>query len=300
MKAPLVGAALVVLYTGLMTAADGITKFVAGSYAAPQVLALSAMMIAALSLGFASAGGRAGAGGQVVGLKVQSVGVMGLRTLLTIIATLGFFYAFKLLPFADVFLFVGLIPLVAAVLSGPVLNERPRLVAWIALCIGVGGCLMLMPGGLSGFQVGHFAALVGVFAGTGSMLAARVIAKVERVPLAQVFWPNLGLAITMCVALPFVWAPISLVDLGFIAAYSLALFFARYVVVEALRLLPTYVATPLMNLQFVWMVIVGMVFFNETPALATILGAGLVISSGLWLVFDEHSAASKSDFVPAE
>lgn len=286
MKTVWVGAFLVVLYTGLMTAVDGITKFIAGGYEAPQLFALASFFVVAMSLAMAKFSGD----GVATGLRIVSVKTMALRSVLTVVASVCFFQAFAALQLADVFLFVGLIPLISASLSGPFLNERPRPLAWVALTVGLGGIIFLLPGGVSGISLGHIWAFAAALSGAGSMMAARAIARVERVPLAQVLWPNLALMLSMAVALPFVWKEISLADLGFILIYAIALFAARYVVVEALRLLPTYVATPLMNLQFVWMVIVGLVFFNETPTLGTILGAMLVIASGLWLVVEEGLA----------
>ena len=284
------GAALVVIYTGMMAAADGITKFIAGGYAAPQLFVLSSALVLAFTMGAARAQGKRA----VEGIRMRSVKAMVVRSALTVVASVAFFQAFRLLPFADVFLFIGLIPMIAAALSGPVLNETPRPMAWAALALGAGGVLFLMPGGLSGAQAGHGWALLAALSGTGSMLAARVIAKVERVPLAQVFWPNAALMVAMALALPMVWTPMSVLDLGWVAAYAAALFAARYVVAEALRLLPAYVATPLMNLQFVWMVAIGFVAFGEIPTLGTMMGVTLVIGSGLWLVADEGLARARA------
>lgn len=292
MKGAGLGAALVVVYTGMMAGADGITKLIAGGYAAPQLFALSALIVVGLSMLGARQGGMGG------GLALRSVRAMAVRSALTVVASVAFFQAFRLLPFADVFLFIGLIPLIAAALSGPVLGEMPRPMAWAALMVGACGVFFLMPGGLGAMQAGHFWALLAAVTGTGSMLGARLIARVERVPLAQVFWPNLALMLSMGLALPFVWKPMSLVDLGWIVAYAGFLFAARYVVAEALRLLPAYVATPLMNLQFVWMVMIGFVGFGEVPAMGTMLGVTLVVASGMWLVLEEHMARAR--VIPAE
>ncbi|NIY99202.1 DMT family transporter [Salipiger sp. HF18] len=261
-RTALVGAGLVALYTGAIAAADGITKLVAGSYAAPQLFALSSGLVILLSLGAARKSGE--------GLRVRSRGAMALRSVLTVLAAIGFFQAFRLLPFADVFLFIALVPAV-----------------WAALTVGVVGLLCLMPAGRMTFDIGHLWALFAALTGTGSMVAARYIARVERVPLAQVFWPNLAVMICMGVALPFVWQPMPLADLGWVAAYALFLFAARWLSVEALRLLPAYVATPLMNLQFVWMVAIGWFGFGELPGAATLLGVTLVVGSSMWLVADE-------------
>ncbi len=280
MNASIVGAALAVLFTGMIAAADGITKLVSGSYEAPQLYALSAGLVVLMS-----AGATRMSKGET--LRIKSVKAMALRSALTVVAAVAFFQAFRLLPFADVFLFIGLIPLIAAALSGPMLGETPRPLAWIALSLGAGGVLFLLPGGISGAQAGHLWAVLAALSGATSMLLSRVIAKVERAPLAQVFWPNLGLALVMAVALPFVWKPMGLMDGVWIVAYAGFLFGARYVSAEAMRLLPAYVAMPVMNVQFVWMVGIGIFAFGEVPSVGTVLGVMLVIASGLWLVAEE-------------
>lgn len=280
----LAGAGLIVAFTGMMAGADGITKLIAGQYAAPQLFAISGLIVCAITL----IGAKTRAGGIAAGLHTASRQAMAIRAGLTVLASIAFFQAFRALPLADVFLFIALIPILAAALGGPILGEAPRPSAWVAVLVGLGGMLFLLPGGISTAQIGHAWALLAAVSGCGSMLAARHIARVERVPLAQVFWPNAALMLVMGAALPFVWQPMSLGDIGWVLAYSALLFGARYVSAEALRLLPAHVALPLMNLQFVWMVAIGLVVFDEVPGTGTIMGALLVVASGLWLIAEEH------------
>jgi drug/metabolite transporter (DMT)-like permease len=199
----------------------------------------------------------------------------------------AFFYAFRLLPFAEVFLFIAMIPLFTALLSGPVLGEAVRPQAWGAVMLGFVGLLCLAPGGLQTLGLGHAVALAAVLLGTVSMMASRYIGIRDGNLLAQVFWPNLALAAASACALPFVWAPMGLGDLGWACAYAVLLFAARWVLVGALRALPAYVVTPLMNLQFLWMVAIGAAVFGEVPGAALYLGAALVITAGAWLIYDQ-------------
>lgn len=105
--------------------------------------------------------------------------------------------------------------------------------------------------------------------------------------LAQVFFPNAVLFVAMACFLPLVWVPMQASDLGWILLYSFLAFAGRWIIVLAFGLLPAYVATPLMNLQFVWMVAIGFVAFGEVPEAGTVIGVLLVICSSLWLVRDE-------------
>lgn len=282
-RAATLGAILVVVYTALISSADAITKLIAGGYAAPQLFCLSGLIVMGLSV----ASDRHPS--QRRGLATQCPRAMALRAGATVLASVCFFYAFRYLPFAEVFLFVGLMPILAGLMSGLILDEAVRPAAWAALFAGFIGVLCLFPTGLAGVSLGHAFALGGAVTGTFSMVMARYIGRFETNALAQVFYPNMAIFVTMALALPFVWRPMPLTDLGWAAVYAVLLFGARWLLVVALRLLAAHAVTPLMNLQFVWMVIMGAVFFDEFLAPGSYLGVAIVIGSGLFLVWDQFT-----------
>jgi len=289
------GAGLTVVYTALISSADAITKMFAASYAAPQLFALSGAIVALLAL----VCNRAGPNPR--GVATRCPRAMALRSAATVLGAGAFFYAFRLLPFAEVFLFIAMIPLITALLSGPILGEAVRPQAWGAVMLGIVGLLCLAPDGLQALSLGHAVALAAVLLGTISMMASRYIGTRDGNLLAQVFWPNLALAAVSACALPFVWAPMELVDLGWACAYAALLFGARWVLVAAFRALPAYVITPLMNLQFLWMVAIGAAVFGEVPGAAIYLGAALVISAGAWLIYDQAFPGGEArKVIPAE
>lgn len=288
------GVGLTALYTFLISSADAITKLFAASYAAPQLYALSGGLVAVLSVLANRKGGR------WRGMRTACPRAMGIRVVSTVAATGAFFYAFALLPFAEVFLFIALVPLLSALLSGPVLGETVRPQIWIALSLGTVGVLCLFPGGFSSVSVGHGLAFVAVVLGTVSMVASRYIGVRDGNILAQVFYPNLALMLVMGAALPFVFVPMAIIDLGWIMLYATCLFGARWVLVAALRALPAYVVTPLMNLQFLWMVLMGFLFFGEVPQAGVYLGAAMIIVAGCWLVWDQNRDSNTKGVLPAE
>ncbi|MDU9003823.1 DMT family transporter [Sedimentitalea todarodis] len=293
MRAAAFGAALVVIYTALISSADAITKLIAGGYAAPQLFCLSGLIVVALC---ALADRHRS---QQRGFRTHCPRAMALRAGATVLAAVSFFYAFRHLPFAEVFLFIGLMPILAGLMSGLILGEHVRPAAWAALVAGFVGVMCLFPTGLGSVTVGHGFALAAAVFGTLSMIMARFIGRYESNSLAQVFYPNLAIFGVMALALPFVWQPMPLSDLGLIVAYAALLFGARWLLVVALRLLAAYAVTPLMNLQFVWMVGLGAAFFGEFPAPGTYLGVAIVIGSGLFLVWDQFVPATTRPAVPS-
>ena len=291
----LVGVGLTTAYTLLISSADAITKLFAAQYAAPQLFALSGGLVA-----FFSILANRNPNGTWRGLRTVCPRAMAVRAVATVAGTLAFFYAFRFLPFAEVFLFIALIPLIAALLSGPVLGEPVQKQVWCALAFGVLGMACLFPTGFDSIGPGHFVAFCAVCLGTVSMVASRYIGQRDDNLLAQVFYPNLALMAVMLCALPFVFAPMSLRDVGLATTYAGLLFLARWLLVTALSLMPAYVVTPLMNLQFIWMVIIGFFVFSEKPGAGVYIGAFVIIAAGGWLVWDQSRPSPKNMVMPAQ
>lgn len=302
MRTPLLmGVVLLVVSTLSATLADGTVKDLSERLEAPQVFFLSGVLMALFSLTVARAGSRSGL---FTGSCLRTTQPMLLmwRSVATVAASLGFFYAIALIPLAEIFLFIGLMPLMSALMSRAALGERVDPLGWAGLGLGLLGVMMLFPDGLSGLSLGHVAGFCGAFAGTVSLVLSRMMARRESNTLVQVFYPNLALAGVALLMLPAVWAPMGLLDLGRIVLYSALLFAARWTMVLVMQRLRAPVALPLMNIQFVWMVAVGFVFFAEVPAVSTVVGAALVMLAGAIALLEQARVERRVQpaAVPAE
>lgn len=277
-KNVLIGAALVVLYTLISAASDAAAKFISLDFAAPQLFALSGGLVALFSV---LAAGRKG---NLQELRTSQPLPIFWRSVMTVVSAVLFFYAMRALPLAEVFVFVGLMPIMAALLTPLILKERVDASAWVILLLGFVGVLCLFPEGVAGISTAHIVAFFASLTGVVSLVIARLVGKREKRPLALVFYPYFAMFAVMSVALPFVYQPMSYTEFGVAIVYSLFLFFGRYLLVRALTLAPTHVVMPVMNLQFLWMVALGGVFFAERPGLHVIIGAIVVIGSCIALV----------------
>jgi len=56
---------------------------------------------------------------------------------------------------------------------------------------------------------------------------------------------------------------------------------------------------PFVYTQIIWMIIVGFVVFGDVPDIYTLIGAGIVVSSGLYVYYREQ-AAKRKDRAAAE
>ena len=220
------GVIAVLVYTGLIATADGITKMMASEFAPAQLFAVSGLLVAAFCLGVNHVQGHPD------GLSTRCVKAMMLRSVATVLACTSFFFAFRYLALAEVFVFIALMPLFAALLSGLILKERIRPVVWLALCLGVVGLLVMRPAVQMGGATGSALALAGVGFGTLSIIMARYISRYDSNVLPQVFYPNLTLGVVMLCVLPFVWRPMAVADWGWICTYAVVLFGARWLLVS--------------------------------------------------------------------
>jgi drug/metabolite transporter (DMT)-like permease len=276
------GLVLILLYGVLATGADAITRTVAQSFEAPQLFFFSGGIVAVLSWLMC----RTTKEGKVTSLRSKRPRTLALRSMLFIAASVFYFFAFRSLPFAEVFVFIALVPIFAALLSGPILGEPVGWKSWIALSAGVAGMFLLYPDGLAELTFAHSSAALGALCGSAAMVLARHISRDDDNALLQVLYPNLALFLAMGCVLPFVYKPMGGLDMLLIASYASLLFFARWVLVVALTHMKAYVATLLMNLQFVVMIVVGAVVFAELPSLNLIIGASVIILAGIYLLIE--------------
>lgn len=279
-KAASLGALFILIYTILAATSDAAAKHIAQTYAAPQLFAMSGGLVALFSFvaGTKSRG--------LSGLGTKCVWAMTIRSIATVISAVLFFFAFRHLPLAEIFIFIGIMPILAALMTPWVLNETVDKNAWVLLTLGFIGVIFLFPKGISGITPAHIMAFAACLSGVVSMVMARLIGRSEDNPMALLFYPHALMFIVMGFALPFVYKAMPLTDLLVVTLYSALLFAGRFFLVKALSMAPAHVVMPVMNFQFVWMVLLGYGIYAETPALNVYIGALIVILSCIKLVLD--------------
>lgn len=281
------GLVLIVIYCVLATFADAATRLVAQEFEAPQLFFFSGAV--GLTLSFALNRRTHGAGA----MRPKAPWLLALRSALFVMSCAFYFYAFRALLFVEVFAFIALVPVIAALLSSPILKESVHPFSWVALLAGTGGMLVMHPSGFSSMSFGHFAALLGAMTGAISMVLARLISRYDSNALLQVFYPNVAICAVMALALPFVYQPMSLNFTLIIVGYGVLLFAARWVLILALAHLPAYVVTPLINLQFVFMLGLGYVAFGEVPSAQIVVGAMIIMTAGAMLVIEQYRRSTR-------
>ncbi len=215
---------------------------------------------------------------------------VAIRVVGYIVNALCGFYAFAVLPLAQVYalLFTG--PLMITLLAVPILGERLGVQRLGAILVGFAGVLVVLrPGGETALGLGHLAAVGAAFGGGLAAVAGRKVGEVER-NAVLLLYPMLAAFVLTGLALPAVYVPVPLDHLALFALVAALNFAASLTVIAAFRAGEAAVVSPMNYSQIVWATAFGVFLFGETPDLATLAGSAIIIASGLHILMRERSS----------
>ncbi|MDA1153269.1 MAG: DMT family transporter [Proteobacteria bacterium] len=216
------------------------------------------------------------------------------RAVATVITGFTAFYAFSVLPLAQVYTILFAAPLLITVLAIPVLGETVRIRRWAAVIVGLIGVLVVLRPGSTELSLGHLAALMAAVGGSIASIIVRKIGSEER-PVVMLLYPMALNFVVMAAALPFVYEPMPIDHLGLLGVIAVFGWIASRMIISAYQAGEAAIIAPMQYSQIIWASFFGFVFFGEMIDLNTAVGASIIIASGLYIVLREsRSGASEN------
>lgn len=281
------GAILALVAMGIFATHDAVVKTLGAIYSPFQILFFGALLsfppVAVIMLNDS----------REASLRPRRAGWVFFRTALTIVTGVSAFYAFSTLPLAQVYVILFASPLLITIIAIPLLGERVRARRWAAVIVGLLGVIIVMRPGQSDLSLGHLAALTAAVCGATASVIVRKIGADERSVVLLLF-PMVGNFIVTGLALPFVYRPMPVGDLGLMAVIAGLGLVASFLVILAYRAGEAAIVAPMQYSQILWATAYGYLLFDEGLDWATILGAGVIIASGLYIVFRETRAGASA------
>jgi S-adenosylmethionine uptake transporter len=282
---PLPGILLSLLSFALFATHDVAVKMLGGGYAVFQIIFFSVLLTFPLVVLMLLRDPQSGT------LRPVHPWWTAIRTASAVLTGLSAFYAFSVLPLAQVYTILFASPLIITILSIPILGEKVGLHRGGAVIVGLAGVvIVLRPEDLE-FGLGHVAALAAAFFGALGAVIMRKIGREERTAVMMLYPMMASFAVMAC-ALPFVYRPIPLPDLGLWAMMAVFSFVGGLCLIAAYRRADAVLVAPMQYSQILWAVIYGWLFFDETIRGTTAAGAAVVILSGLYIVWREGRGRS--------
>lgn len=274
------GIAFMLLGTALFTFNDALGKWMVASVAVGQLLFIRS---AAAFLMLLPAIHRAGWREVFV---IAQPGRHIVRLVLIVAEVACFYLAVRHLPLADVMAVYQATPLFVAVLAIPLLGE---MIGWrrgLAVGVGfVGVLLVLQPeGGV--LTVAALIALAGSIAYALTMIATRHLRAANA--LSLIVYHTLAVGAAGLLSLPWGWVAVSWIDTAYLALIGVVATLAHMCMNQALRLAPATVVVPYTYTSLLWAILLGWLFFADQPTPLMLLGAAIIVCSGLFVMHREH------------
>jgi len=276
------GAAMITVGMLAFAINDTIMKSFAGQLDIGQLIVLRGLF--AIVLVFAAAQWA----GHMRPLREAFRPLMVLRSLGEVAATFFFLTALFHLPFANVSAILQALPLGLTLFAALLFGEKIGWRRLTAVVVGFIGVLIVVRPGAEGFTAYSLYAVASVVACVVRDLVTRRMGT--GVPslfislVTAVFVTVMGFVI----ALFEPWRPVTAGDAGWLGLSALFVATGYYFTVAGIRIGDIAFVSPFRYSVLLFSIIAGMLAFGEYPDAATIIGAAIIVATGIYTLYRER------------
>ena len=204
------------------------------------------------------------------------------------IAMLSLFaYGLKALSLAEAYSIFFIAPALITALSVVFLRERVGAARWGAIVVGlVGVLIVLRPSGAGFLTVGGLALLGSAACYAVSAIVGRVLARSERGE-HLVFWLMVLMAAGASALAWHDWVALRRADWPLLSALAVSGFFGQLAITEAFSSGEASSVAPFEYSALAWGVAIDWLLWRTLPDQYTLLGAAVIIASGVYLIGHE-------------
>ena len=204
------------------------------------------------------------------------------RCVLSVCEACFFVLSFRYLALADAHTIGSLSPVLVVFFSYLILKEKINLATWVAIGISFFGVLLIMRPGLTIFNPYLVIPLLAAFFYSLFQIATRLNAQYDDNETMLFYNGLVGVIITSILSI-FFWQPLH--SFSFIFFIFLGFFFCAglFLQIKALSITPASVLAPYNYTIIVWAILFGFVVYKEIPDIFTIIGAIIIVVSGVFV-----------------
>ena len=196
-------------------------------------------------------------------------------------------YTFTLLGLVETHAIIACYPLIVAGLSVPFLGEKFGWRRWMAIFIGFIGVIIILRPNTNVITEGSIFAIVGAVMFAVYLILTRYVSRSDTA-ITSFFWTGIGGTVTMSLISLFIWDDILKDDYLWLLIMCLLSAGSHFMMVKTLEVAEASVVQPFSYLQLVFGSIIGVTIFSESIDLMIVIGALVVIGSGLFTTWREY------------
>lgn len=280
------GIGMMLLAMLMFSANDALGKWLVATYSVGQIMLLRSFSALGLLAPFV-----ARSGGLSVFRDAPRPLLQALRALLATLETAGFYLAVSYMPLADTMTFYLAGPIYVTALSALILREKVGIYRWSAVIVGFAGVVIALNPSAASFSPGAVIALFGSLAYAVLMIVTRYLRDTSNVVLTGM--QAVGGSLLGILTAPFGWSPVTLPHMALLLLLGAVSIGAITFVNQSLKLAPASVVVPYQYTMIVWAMLFGYLVFGDVPHLNVIVGALVIVASGLFIFLREQQVARR-------
>lgn len=223
-------------------------------------------------------------------LHSNRFGLQVLRSMLLFASTVLSFFALRYMPLTQNLAIQFGMPLLVALLAGPMLGEWAGSRRLLAVAVGFVGVLVVTRPGTGALHPAAILTVLNTVIYSFYAIITRMLAAYDP-PATTITYSGLAGAVLLAPAMPFIWTapptPLAWIVLAATGAFGAV---GHGLLTLAHSRAPAPVLSPFVYTQIVWTTALGFWVFGDVPDGWTVAGAAIVIASGLYLILWERRA----------
>lgn len=274
------GILLMISGSAVLTLSDAVTKWLTADLPVGQIMSVRVLFALMPILIFAwHAGG-------MHTFRITNTRMQLVRAGCAVASAFFFVAGLAYLPLADCIAIAFSGPLFVTALAVPMLGEKVGWRRWSAVIVGFLGILvMLRPTG-AGF---HWAALLplsaAAFGAFRDIITRQVRLTASPVAVLAITMAAIGFAGLFTI--PLGWESVDGMQLLLLALAGVLVGTAQYLVIHAFYVAEASLIIPYKYFSLIWATLFGFVIWGDVPDAGVMLGAALVVGSGLYIMHRE-------------
>ncbi len=233
--------------------------------------------------------------GLVAAARTRQPWLQASRAVLAVIESAVFVLAFRYLPLADTHAVAATSPLIVIALGALFLGERAGAARWLAVAVGLAGVLMIVRPGFRTLDWPLLLPLLGALLWAVYQMLVRLCAR-DDTPDTTLVWSAFAAFAATSLVGPWQWLWPDALAWTLLLATAVLGALAHFALIKALDYAEAGAVQPYSYTLLVWATMLGALVFGDIPDGWTLLGAAVIVASGLYTWHHDRQAEKRAIF----
>ena len=255
-------------------------KYLSSTYSIPQIVWARytfhiVMLVVIFGRGFANT------------LKTDHIGWQSLRSFLMIVATVCYFTGISTIALAEASAIMFLVPILVTAFSSTLLAERIGYRRWIGILFGFAGALIVIRPGTGMMQTGALFMIAASIGQAFYQIYTRRVSDLDS-PSISLTYSAVGGFIVLSAIVPFFWIQPDMKAWTLMVVMGVSAGIGHFALIKAFSVAQAPTVAPYFYSHLLWATIFGYTIFGSLPDVWTLVGAAVIVTSGLYIYHREQ------------